>query len=111
MIPFDPKDEKKYNLESNFQDAVMTFLRRLNGCKAYKASNTMNRGISDVIVCYKGRYVAIELKVGDNKPSALQLDFIAEVEEAGGTAGVAYTLRDVKDILNRSEQKKACFNE
>lgn len=43
-------------------------------------------GVSDIIVCYQGRYIAIECKAGKNKLSELQKMFLERVQQAGGVA-------------------------
>jgi len=43
-------------------------------------------GIPDIICCYKGRFLAIECKAGDNDPTPLQLREINAIVDAGGTA-------------------------
>lgn len=43
-------------------------------------------GIPDLLLCLKGRFVAIELKNEDGKPSALQLYNIERIKESGGEA-------------------------
>ena len=45
-----------------------------------------NAGVPDFLVCYKGVFVGIECKAHDNKPTALQLKNLADIESAGGTA-------------------------
>ncbi len=52
-------------------------------------------GTADIIGCYKGRYFAIEAKVGRNKPTVEQERFLADVREAGGIAFAAWTLDDI----------------
>ena len=43
-------------------------------------------GIPDIICCYKGRFLAIECKAGNNTTTPLQDREIADIIEAGGTA-------------------------
>jgi hypothetical protein len=43
-------------------------------------------GVSDIVVCYEGLYVAIECKAGKNKLSELQKMFLEKVAAAGGLA-------------------------
>lgn len=43
-------------------------------------------GVSDIIVCHKGNYIAIECKAGKAKPTALQQLFLDRVCAAGGLA-------------------------
>ena len=41
-------------------------------------------GVSDLLVCYKGYFVALELKVGNYQPDPLQLSYLQKVRNAGG---------------------------
>lgn len=43
-------------------------------------------GIPDIIGCYKGKFLAIECKAGDNTTTALQDKAIKEIGAAGGLA-------------------------
>lgn len=45
-------------------------------------------GIPDIIICYKGSFLAIECKAGFNKPTALQEREIMNIHRAGGAAMV-----------------------
>lgn len=45
-------------------------------------------GVCDDILCWKGVFVAIEVKSDDGDPTKLQLDFLREVAFAGGVSGV-----------------------
>lgn len=56
-------------------------------------------GTSDIISCYRGRYLAIECKIGSNKPTAAQEIFLADVEAAGGIALVAWDIETVVKTL------------
>jgi hypothetical protein len=46
-----------------------------------------------------GRFIAIEVKHGKNKPTPAQEEFLREVKSRGGVALVAYSLNDVTDML------------
>ncbi|MBN2377040.1 MAG: VRR-NUC domain-containing protein [Sedimentisphaerales bacterium] len=59
-------------------------------------------GVSDLIGLVNGRFVAIELKVGSNKPTKLQSFFICTVKQAGGIAEVCYTLDEVKAVWEKA---------
>lgn len=47
-------------------------------------SNMTGQGIPDVNFCYKGRECWIELKVGDNKLSPMQIAWQSQHRQAGG---------------------------
>src|SRR5450759_637990 len=58
-------------------------------------------GTPDIIGCYQGHFFAIEAKIGDNKPTALQAATLAQIREAGGQAIVAWDLQDVIDAFEK----------
>ena len=62
-------------------------------------------GIPDIIVCYKGRFIALEAKVGRNKPTKLQAATIDQIKRAGGTAAIVYSVEDVKAVMSEQEAK------
>ena len=68
--------------------------------KMMKIADRHNSGISDFLLCIGGTFVAVELKIGANKPTALQKQFIKEINEAGGITGVAWNWGDFKKIVN-----------
>ena len=53
------------------------------------------KGISDLLVCFQGRYVAIEVKRPGGKVSPEQAQFLQAVRQHGGLAFVAYSPDDV----------------
>jgi hypothetical protein len=48
-------------------------------------------GVSDVMACWRGRMVAIEIKIGKDSLRPEQVGFMANVIHAGGAAFVAKT--------------------
>ena len=63
-----------------------------------------NKGYVDCWGSAFGVPVAIELKVGNNKPTKLQEDMLLNFERAGAIVGVAYTWGDVKRIIEKARQ-------
>ncbi len=60
------------------------------------------RGQADIQgVLLNGSFVAIEVKVGRNKPSPEQERFLEEIKRRGGVAFVAYSLDEVINKINR----------
>ena len=47
-----------------------------------------NAGVPDFVVCYKGEFIGIECKAQGNKPTALQLKNLQDIEIAGGRSFV-----------------------
>lgn len=89
----------KFPRESALQAYVMKRLKQIEGGHFFKIADKFTSGISDIIGIYAGRFIAIELKVGYNKPTALQSLFIAVINKCGGVAGVAWNWGEVKSIL------------
>jgi len=56
-------------------------------------------GVSDIIGCYHGRFMAIEVKAPSGKISEAQQAFIDSVNAAGGLAFVARSVDDVIECL------------
>lgn len=66
-------------------------------------------GCSDIIACWHGRFLAIEVKrpggKTDPKRLALQLQFQETIRKAGGVAFFAESLQDVIDKLNEAKRE------
>ena len=87
--------------EQNIQTAIMNYSSSIGGLpiKFNNMGIYAKAGVSDILACIKGRFVAIEVKRPGNKPTAVQLQFIAAVNNIGGFAFWADNLQEVKDKL------------
>lgn len=72
---------------------------KMLGALVVREAYATERGVSDLLICYDGRFFAAELKAIDGMPSVPQLKFIEKVEAAGGHGAVVYTLRDLLMLL------------
>jgi hypothetical protein len=57
------------------------------------------KGVSDILGCYQGKMLAIEVKTAIGKTSPEQDRFLQNVIDAGGTAFVARSMDDVIEKL------------
>jgi hypothetical protein len=90
--------------ETNFKRKVLAYLKKTYpNAWVYKCSDKFIAGIPDVLCCIQGRFIAIELKILPNKPTNLQIYVLELIRKAGGAVGVAYSINDVKNILERRE--------
>ena len=64
-----------------------------------------SKGVCDLHVIFYGRVVAIECKVGNNKPSKEQLKYAEAVERAGGEYCLAYSLDNVVKCFDDLETR------
>lgn len=73
----------------------------MDGVKVFNVhgSAMTQAGTPDLICCVHGRFLGLELKVGRNQPSPIQLVRLREYEAAGGFCGVAWSVEDVDQIL------------
>lgn len=53
----------------------------------------------DMLVCFSGRFIGIEVKHGRNTPTEKQLATLKKIEAAGGIAVLAYSWDDVLKAL------------
>jgi len=89
--------------EKQLETAILDWLNLIDGCFAIKINMTgiydarrkvwrknnnkhIHNGTSDILACYRGRFCAIEVKVGYNKPSENQRLFIQRIKENGGVS-------------------------
>lgn len=73
--------------ERKVKNAVVAVLLRHGVYHFFPPSNGFGRsGIPDIIVCHRGRFMAIECKAGKGKPTALQLRELRRISDAGGVA-------------------------
>ena len=65
-----------------------------------------NSGVPDFLICFEGRFLAIECKANGNKPTALQTRHLEAIRGAGGTAIVIdeTNYEDLNGWLNYKEQ-------
>lgn len=75
--------------EKKVKDKVVKVLKEQGVYYFFPATYGMGRsGVPDIICCVDGRFLAIECKAGNNKPTALQEREMAAITTAGGTAVV-----------------------
>lgn len=55
-------------------------------------------GVADLLCCWNGRFIAIEVKKPDGVTSPMQTRFLERVRDAGGLAGTVYTHRIYADL-------------
>ena len=60
------------------------------------------RGSSDIIgIAYNGRFIAIECKIGKNKVTPAQEQFLRTIDDLGGYALVARSEKDIAILLGK----------
>jgi len=59
-----------------------------------------------LILCIEGKFYAIELKVGRNKPTKIQAHVLEKIKSAGGHSAVCRSIDEVKEFLTNAEKEK-----
>jgi len=77
--------------------------RNIGTAKKLKAEGVKS-GVPDITLIYKGRYYGIEVKkpktdTPKGSLSKVQKDRIAQIVDCGGVVGLAYSVLDVKELL------------
>lgn len=78
--------------EKIFENKIKDFLKSLPDTWFFKhwAGAYSPKGIPDIIGCINGRFVGIEVKASNGKPSPLQIRTVNLINEAGGYATIVY---------------------
>lgn len=87
--------------EQDIQTSIMNYISSIGGLpiKFNNIGIYAKAGVSDILACVKGRFVAIEVKRPGKKPTALQSIFIEAINQIGGIAFWTDNLDDVKEKL------------
>lgn len=78
--------------EKIFENRIKAYLKNKGAwfIKYWGGGKFTKAGIPDLLICYKGRFIAVEVKAANGKPSDLQLYHLKKIEEAGGKAFLLY---------------------
>lgn len=78
--------------EKTFENKIKKYLKEKGAwyIKYWGGGQFTKEGIPDLLVCYKGMFIAIEVKASKGKPSELQLYHLRKIKEAGGKAFLLY---------------------
>ena len=90
--------------ESDIVKAIKRYLKTVPECFFWKEHGGMygTAGIPDIICCYRGRFIGLEVKTEKGQPTELQKATIRKIINAGGTAVVVRSVDEVKAVLGRN---------
>ena len=90
--------------ENQIKTKLMAWLKTIPKCKSFRVEQRpgMGRGVSDILICYRGIFMAVEVKLQGKKPTALQRKFLDDVVKAGGRA-IVITCHDHKYAIHSLE--------
>ena len=96
--------------EASIVDAIAKHLRKTPQCLAIKTHGDVSlpAGTPDFIICYRGRYVALEVKrPGGARPTPIQRKRLADISAAGGYSCVVRSVADAANALREVDREIA----
>jgi len=92
--------------ESKIQGHITKYLKHHN-IPYYKTSAMHSRGWTDLVLCYRGMYVGLEVKRphGFGKATPIQEKHMEVIREADGFAFVVYCVDDVELYLKQIDKE------
>ena len=86
--------------EGSLQERIQKIITQRGGyCFKNHGDMTTEPGRPDIVCCYNGLFIAIEVKVDNNKPSAQQGIHCRNIWKAGGIAIITWDVSSVADLL------------
>lgn len=88
--------------ESAIQRAILDYLNSLPSCYAVNnhGSAWQGAGRPDIFACYRGQFLALEVKTENGHLTKLQQYELNKWNSAGAKAGVVRSVEDVKKLLD-----------
>ena len=89
--------------ESEIVKQIKEYLKTVKDCFFWKEHGGQfgTAGIPDIIICYKGRFVAFEVKNEKGKLTVLQAITIKQIRRAGGIAEVVRGVEEARTVIAR----------
>ena len=95
--------------ETRLQERIQSLIKKRGGyVNKNWGSMISNKGIGDLTVCYKGVYLAIEVKEENGKPSLAQGIHCRKVWHSGGITMIAWSVTEVDKVLSHIDYCVDC---
>ena len=91
--------------EAKVKKKVTNLLKEYKAYYFYPVTGGFGKsGVPDIIACSNGRFIGIECKAGKNKPTALQLKNLEDIDSCGGYSLVINednieTVRELLEVI------------
>lgn len=91
--------------EKNIENKIKAYLKNKGAYYVKYFGNQFSQvGVPDILACYKGRFIGIEVKNKRGKTSPLQDYNIASIKRAGGISLVARSVNEVTEVLDKIDK-------
>ena len=92
--------------EKIYENKIKSYLKSIGAYFIKTHGDRFSKvGTPDILACVNGKFVAVEVKAENGKPSELQLYHIEQIQKAGGYAIILYPKdfekfkKDVESLL------------
>lgn len=87
--------------EKSIENKIKIYLKSIGAYYVKYFGNSFSQvGVPDILACYKGHFIGIEVKNEKGKTSPLQDYNLEEIKKAGGYSLVARSVEDVKKVIH-----------
>ena len=83
----------------SLQSTILDYLKTIPKCWAVKVMTANFRGCPDILICHRGKFIAIEVKEGKDQISPIQDAQLELIVLSDGRVCVARSLNDVKKLF------------
>ncbi len=87
--------------EARTQAGIIDFARGQGAwvVKMHQSGRTQ-KGVADLLMCFEGRCITLEVKAPAGRPTTLQLNQLRQVQRAGGVAAIVRSVDEVRVIFD-----------
>jgi VRR-NUC domain len=88
--------------EAHLVKKIQLYIRKRGGycAKIHGGDNPFQQvGLPDLLCCWKGRFIGLEVKQPGGRTSPKQRQVLDEIEAAGGITAVVTTVEEVAELL------------
>lgn len=98
--------------EQDYQKKIINYLEA-HGAYTVKVVSASKKGVPDIIACYKGYFIGIEVKTPETSRNTTKLqDYnLRMIREAKGMALVAVEVEDIYSTLTALDTMADAYNE
>lgn len=88
------------NPETRIQNSIIKYLKKRKALVWRISDNYLMAGFPDLLVCYRGKFIALEVKTDEGSPSKQQEMIIDYINQAEGVARIVRSVQDTRKILD-----------
>ena len=95
--------------ETPIQSSIIEYLEAQGAVDLNpKTTSYSRKGTPDISACFRGIFIAIEVKAPGKRPTELQKLRIQKIRDAGGFAFYTDNLQEVKEFINDISTIQLC---